>query len=561
MMAWPPRCQTTHPDPESFEPQARRDHQSWLQYQSPCNAGHAPENNTKLEEMRLRWSMQVMWETLTCAWQGEVCGYSLHDEALLCGPPPPSLPELIMQVKSESVPWWDTRGFINLVRPYAYHVSRLALSSYDWQMRRKSGLPFSFTRFSEHIEDVKHLHFLLSVAQARFVMTYSSVATKFQRSGNMPGPSGCPYQGHTPLSNMGRHMLNSMRSALGSVNIAILEDLQERVREANIVSGPTDPDIPMLELILCTLTRALMPYGMYIMRNALNGTYMAWLTQLGNEPFLFWCHFLLNATPVEDGGDAFTRSEKLVCLETMSEIIAVISWSWPGAFEHPLRGEIARTIEEIKFAQALSETLGIETLRLDSRSMFSNQSGSTESPNELYMFPAVLELPDIEAAMRDAGVMDMINGAQLEANSEYARWAATITPFTISSQETFLDGGVRSISSATAVDHGGTIGLPNNDDIGHGDGRRATSTFTPRPTGMQTQTPMAGIPVNTNRVPTQGYVYDADTSVWDAMGVHIGAATGQTDAWTMDTGDFDTSTDDSLWDLMVPADQPRFSCL
>jgi len=218
---------------------------------------------------------------------------------LLCGHPPPSLPELVIRVKSESVPWWDTRGFITLVRPYAYHVTRLALSSYDWKMRRKSGLPFSFTRFSEHMEDLKHLYFLLSVVQARFVMAYSSVAAKLQRSGNILGPSGCPYQG-----------------ALGSANIALLEDLQERVREASTVSGPADPDISMLELILRTLTRALIPYGMHIMRNALNGTYLAWLTQLGTQPFLFWCNFLLNATPIEDGGDALTRSEKLACLET-----------------------------------------------------------------------------------------------------------------------------------------------------------------------------------------------------------------------------------------------------
>ncbi|EIW76968.1 hypothetical protein CONPUDRAFT_168675 [Coniophora puteana RWD-64-598 SS2] len=555
MMAWPPRNQPTHPDPESFEHQAQPDGRNYLQPQSLCDAGQPLDGNIKLQEMRLRWSMQLMWEALTCVWQGEVCGYSLHDEALLCGPPPPSLAELVVQVRSESVLWWDTRGFIDLVRPYAYHVTRLALSSYDWQMRRRSGLPFSFTRFAEHMDDLKHLHFLLSVAQVRCAMAYSYEATEFRRAESMAesadGEPSIP-------SIMGMYMLHSMRTALASVNIPVLEDLQARVKEASAVPGPADPDMSKLELLLHTFRRAVVHWGHYIIRNTLNATYLAWLTHLADEPFVFWCDLIVDTSPIEDGGDAITRSEKLACLEIMSEVFGVVSWSRPGAFEHPLRSEIGRAIEEIKLAQALNESFGWGVPVPDSRSVLSYEGDYTESSCWLGAVPAVLELPDIEAAMRDAGVMDMIKGyGPSEASLKCAGYAAMDTSFASSSQETFGHGQF-SGTSVAAIDYGSTIGWTHGSGYGHEDARHATSSFATGSTGVQTQAFTADAPLNFGYVPCQGYVHGAGIPGWDTMGVHMGMSTGQTGVWTVDNGEFDGSTDESF---RVLVDQTHYGSL
>ncbi|EIW76965.1 hypothetical protein CONPUDRAFT_158106 [Coniophora puteana RWD-64-598 SS2] len=372
----------------------------------PHNAVSAPDK-PGLQEMRIRWSMQLMWDALTCVWRDQHCDYTLQDEALLCGPPPRSLREIVMQVSTEYVPWWDTQGFMALVRPFAHHIMRMTGGCFiDLS-------PFLFFH-------IKHLHFLLAVAKARFAIAYSPEAAQVRvrshdlssafSSSNIPEPSRAHRKDETSGKSIARHLFNAMRSALGSVNIPVFEDLQERAGTAE--AGSSDPDAPMLALILHTLTRALIPWGQHIVRNALYGIPLTWIIQIGNRPFLFWCELLLRATPVEDGGDALTRAVKLECLQTMSEFFTVLSWCWASAFERPIRQDIVRAIEDIKAAQALDDDFGLGA---------SMATGGLDTHSQLYSHAdafAMPVLPDIEAAMRDAGIVDVI-AAVLGSHSSY----------------------------------------------------------------------------------------------------------------------------------------------
>ncbi|EIW77583.1 hypothetical protein CONPUDRAFT_75435 [Coniophora puteana RWD-64-598 SS2] len=198
MMSWSPPDSKMFQDPEPFSfvsttlaPPPRAPALLGLHGSNP-----PPENIPGLEEMRLRWSMQP--DAITSVWQEQVCDYTLQDEALLCGPPPPSL-------------------------------------------RRKSVLPFSFTRFAEHLDDLTHI-------------------------GKQPGPA-----------RLMRNILDRMRGALGSVNIPLYKDLQERVAAARTAHAESDErDVPKLEAIIRTFTRTLVPWSLCTMRknrstNAVDG--------------------------------------------------------------------------------------------------------------------------------------------------------------------------------------------------------------------------------------------------------------------------------------------------
>ncbi|EIW76966.1 hypothetical protein CONPUDRAFT_139542 [Coniophora puteana RWD-64-598 SS2] len=309
-----------------------------------------------------------------------------------------------------------------------------------------------------------------------------------------------------------------MRNALGSVHIPVFEDLQARVGAAGecgadcgsaararadagagIEGGGMEPgcsnpspnqevEVETLKPILATLRRALTPWCQLMLRTALAGPHLGWLTHLGNEPFSFWCRFLLRVVPIEDGGDVVTREEKLAALETMSELMVVVSWSWSASFELPIRQEILKTVEEIKLAIALdrerllaaasaseSGSAGLYTTppsNLSSspgtsasagRSNYGGQGdgeGDTQRQNRRrrfegqYVLPAALELPNVEAIMREAGVMDIVEGASGLARVCYAplRDSGGRVGGVISGKESvyvpLLDGGVEGGSGA-----------------------------------------------------------------------------------------------------------------
>ncbi|EIW81116.1 hypothetical protein CONPUDRAFT_72930 [Coniophora puteana RWD-64-598 SS2] len=330
--------------------------------EDPLGVAFVREPN--IREMGLRWCLHIMRESVIAATRNEICIFTMHDEAMLAGPPPPSPEEAIVGAGAD-LPWWDFGSFLLLVRPFTYRATQLALDSTQWQMHRFNGLPFSTSRLDQHLSNLTPLHALLSVAQARYsiMFDHEALALRYQAlHQNTPDMSNDErnvrfWSINRNILFAGRLFLTAMKSALGSLNIPIYLDLQARIEHLGVESqedSGTYPaarkqvgdDIHQLKALLGRLRMALLPYARGVVHDIQWGSNLGWITHLGNEPMRAWASIILDSTPIEDGGEGVTRAQRVASLETLLNIFKILTWSWPRVFDDPLVQRTQQVVEE-----------------------------------------------------------------------------------------------------------------------------------------------------------------------------------------------------------------------
>ncbi|EIW75412.1 hypothetical protein CONPUDRAFT_77111 [Coniophora puteana RWD-64-598 SS2] len=248
--------------------------------------------------MAIRWAINIMQEALASAAYGKICPYTLQDEVMLAGPPPPTPQEILTEEEAlEDFQWWDTQNFWAVVRPYTYQITQMALNSFDWSSRQRSGRPFSMTRLREHMSALKPLHAILSLAYTRFTVAFGSEATAMRINAHQPEA----IDRHTASRVANRRefsdrqnaclVLGAMTHAMAHVNIPIWTDVEIRLRSWSGKGDVSDAAKWELEQVMVGLRRALLPYACRTLGEDWQGaggrTSISWLTlrcKLSSQP-------------------------------------------------------------------------------------------------------------------------------------------------------------------------------------------------------------------------------------------------------------------------------------
>ncbi|EIW81115.1 hypothetical protein CONPUDRAFT_82172 [Coniophora puteana RWD-64-598 SS2] len=318
-----------------------------------------------IRDMGLRWCIQIMREALISACRSEICVYTIHDEIMLVGPPPPSPAEVISGA-FDDLPWWDFGSFLLFVRPFTYRATQIALESPQWQTRRLNGQPFSLSCLEEHLSSLSSLHTLMKRAQVQYSGLFSpeGLTARYQALCHS-APDMANDERNLRFWTMNRNILYtsrvflvSMKSALGALTIPIYLDLLARIRDEEAQrqfgSGTHQTtsqrrgvdDVQQITQLLINLKRVLLPYAREVLHDIQSGANLGWITHLGNEPLKLWCSIILDSTPIEDGGDGITRAQRVASLETAFRIFKILTWSWPRVFDDPLVLHTQHVVEE-----------------------------------------------------------------------------------------------------------------------------------------------------------------------------------------------------------------------
>ncbi|EIW85942.1 hypothetical protein CONPUDRAFT_78547 [Coniophora puteana RWD-64-598 SS2] len=394
-----------------------------------------------------------MREAVTCAAYDNACQYTLQDEVMLAGPPPPLPEEVLAEANTpDGGQWWDTQMFYTLVRPYTYGMTQVAFNSFDWSARRRASLPFSLPRLRAHMAALKTLHTLLALAHTRFAVAFGAEATSIRLSARASFGGLHTRHGTASANAKAQHrqdnareaeqadrdaaraVLGAMESAMAHVNIPIWVDVEARLAAATAADQEGD-DVVMLRKVMNGLRRALLPYVVRMLGQGAgvgdggfveSNVSLAALTQLGDEPAKFWTWVILSSIPVENGGEGITRAQKLHTLESVYKIYKVISWAWPRVLKTDTAIRVKTALEMLRLEHMFDEIYGptscgvsdpmtgastpdTESDQAGSHSSSSPSASGSSGSSQWHTSESassILDLPDVEAVLRSTGILD-----------------------------------------------------------------------------------------------------------------------------------------------------------
>ncbi|KAK4051509.1 hypothetical protein OIO90_004723 [Microbotryomycetes sp. JL221] len=175
----------------------------------------------KVMNMSLGWSALIMREALYASNFGRTSHFTAVDDLLLCGQPPESIEETLLQ----NVDAVDVRDSITLffrpMRPYTYHVARLARECsdkvYGTYARRQ---PLDEHYVSKFLTQLDHLSQLLEILTTRIDFVLSPLATSAHQ---------LPKDFEKERQYIMRACLYTLRLAWSSLCLPLYLDVKRRV--------------------------------------------------------------------------------------------------------------------------------------------------------------------------------------------------------------------------------------------------------------------------------------------------------------------------------------------
>ncbi|EIW85931.1 hypothetical protein CONPUDRAFT_86140 [Coniophora puteana RWD-64-598 SS2] len=314
------------------------------------------------------------------------------------------------------------------------------------------------------------LYALLALAHARFSVAFSTEAAAMRLctrptyySATANGVNGGSHSAQRQTEahareklerGTARFVLGAMTNALANVCIPLYADVEGRLmlasEKAQVGAGDGSET---LKALMGGLKRALLPYARRIVLDKAESVHggdrdgmgkgaksLAAFAQIGDEPSRFWTRFILSATPIEDGGEAITRAQKLQLLESLYKTLKVMSWAWPRLLEEPTALRVKAGMEMLRLEQTFDEIYGLAPVEgsivpiptgVDYRSSQSQDGLLTNLAGSRFKSPAtsaststgstsssssdsagcssggsaLFDLPDIEAVVRSTGVL------------------------------------------------------------------------------------------------------------------------------------------------------------
>ncbi|KAL8278795.1 hypothetical protein RQP46_008864 [Phenoliferia psychrophenolica] len=307
--------------------------------------GGAPQ----IMNMPLGWSALIMREALFAANAGRTSHFSVADDLLLCGPVPPSIDEALL----ETVDDVDVRDSVTLffrpMRPYTYHIARLARECSDrisGTHARKQPLDERFV--SKLLTQLDHLFQLLSILDGRISFVLSAAATSAHA---LPGE----------FETQRQYIMHTLQLAWSSLSLPVYTDLKRRIEA--LKTGPTSSmserrrTRERLETLLAQVYRTTIK-GARMVASCVHGApSLAFLTHLHQERLESWIEILLEARTVEQGGEGITAAEKQNDLQWMLDGVKIMGWSWSDKTD--LVGSLESGIAQLSLHGAPSAPLQV----------------------------------------------------------------------------------------------------------------------------------------------------------------------------------------------------------
>ncbi|KAM0753729.1 hypothetical protein T439DRAFT_322619 [Meredithblackwellia eburnea MCA 4105] len=291
--------------------------------------------------MPLGWSALIMREALFAANAGRTSHFAPADDLLLCGPIPSSIEETLL----ETVDDVDVRDSVTLffrpMRPYTYHVARLARECSDrisGTHSRKQPLDERFV--SKFLTQLDHLYQLLTILDGRISFVLSAAATSAHA---LPG------EFETQRRYIMRACIHTLQLAWCSLSLPIYTDLKRRIEALK-----TGPQASMaerrrtrerLEILLQQVYRATIKAARMVAACVHGAPSLTFLTHLHQERLESWIEILLDAKTIEDGGEGITFAEKMSDLQWMLDGLKTMGWSWSD--DHQLVDSLEASLSQL----------------------------------------------------------------------------------------------------------------------------------------------------------------------------------------------------------------------
>ncbi|KAM0786214.1 hypothetical protein ACM66B_007017 [Microbotryomycetes sp. NB124-2] len=336
----------------------------------------------KVMNMSLGWSALIMREALYASNFGRTSHFTAADDLLLCGQPPESIEETLL----ENVDAVDVRDSITLffrpMRPYTYHVARLARECsdkvYGTYARRQ---PLDETYVSRFMNQIDHLHQLLNILTRRIDFVLSPMATSAHQ---------LPKEFERERRFIMKACLETLVLAWSSLCLPLYLDLARRVTELEQqyqqllhahqgqqgvqASGPTPADASTLQqrssstaaagtgvgsikvvddkrrtlercqLLLSQMHDTTLKAARMVAASVRSAPSLAFLTHLTQEKLTSWVQILQSAPVLDKDGKGLKREEKENDLVWMLEGFKTMGWSWSDdeAFIQQLEKDVER---------------------------------------------------------------------------------------------------------------------------------------------------------------------------------------------------------------------------
>ncbi|GAA5875078.1 hypothetical protein JCM8547_005406 [Rhodosporidiobolus lusitaniae] len=297
--------------------------------QTILNGQDQPGATMKVQNTSLAWSALIMREALYAANAGRTSHFTATDDLLLCGEVPVSIEEALM----ETVDDVDVRDSITLffrpMRPYTYHAARMARECSEQLTgtfaRRR---PFNERALTKYLTELDHLLHLFAVLEARIAFVLSPAATAAH---SLPAPfeqerrfimSACLY---------------TLSLAWSSLSLPVYTELTRRIDELLLPPPDALPAhavnerkrlLERLQLLKQQLHSTVLKGARMVAQTVHEAPSLAFLTHLQSERLGDWCRILVEAVPVEEGGEGITAEERESDLRWMLDGLKTMGWSW-----------------------------------------------------------------------------------------------------------------------------------------------------------------------------------------------------------------------------------------
>ncbi|SCV74537.1 BQ2448_7566 [Microbotryum intermedium] len=242
------------------------------------------------------------------------------DDEILVGPVPPSIDEALLQ----SVDDIDVRDSVSLffrpMRPYMYHVARLARECTDrvtgtWVRNR----PLDEAFVSKYLAQLDSLERLLQSLSERIAFTLSPVATSAHA---LPAPF------ETERRLIMTSCIHTLRLAWAGLILPLCTDLKRRLSKMEVTTmSPEQRRTRDRLLLLRRHAQQALVRGARMVAACLDSPpSLGYVTHLQQERIDSWADVLLDSTL---DGDELSRKERLSDLQTILAGLKMIGWSWP----------------------------------------------------------------------------------------------------------------------------------------------------------------------------------------------------------------------------------------
>ncbi|KAI5480883.1 Zn(2)-C6 fungal-type transcription factor [Pseudohyphozyma bogoriensis] len=282
------------------------------------------DDGTGVQNLSLGWSALIMREALYAVNCGRTSHFTATDDLLLCGPVPATIEAALL----ETVDDVDVRDSVTLffrpMRPYTYHIARLARECSDkvtGTYARRQPLDERFV--TKFLTQLDHLLHLLTILQGRIQFVLSAAATSAHA---LPAPF------ETQRQYIMKACLHALSLGWAALSLPMYTDLKRRIEELKTGTqasmGERRRTRERLELLLQQAHRTALK-GARMGASCVHGApSLAYLSHLHLEKLGSWIEILMEAVPEEDGGEGITKAEKIRELKWMEAGLKSMAWSW-----------------------------------------------------------------------------------------------------------------------------------------------------------------------------------------------------------------------------------------